>query len=557
MNNYKGKTLLLIGAGLLQVPAIKIANELGLTTVVTDYNDNAPGMKIADFPLIVSTRDIEGTIRVIKDFNQKNPIHGVITVGTDASMTVSAVANALNLPGIKFEDAEAASNKIKMRERFSANNVPIPAFYKCWSLNDFEKAANDLGFPLVIKPSDNMGARGVMKVEHAEMMEKAFLNAKNASPSGELIVEEYMNGPELSIDALIYKNEIFITGVADRLIEREPYFIEVGHVMPSALPEATLENALHVFKQGIKALGLHTGAAKGDIKVTENGAKIGEIAARLSGGFMSAYTFPYSSGVNVIHNAIDIALGYEPHNIIPTKNWVSIEKAILPHPGIIKEINGMEEALAISGVKNIFLHQNIGDEVVKPKSNVDKPANFIVVKSTREEAWDTVKKVENIFRIITDQRKTLTWNEIRHKAKENFNRACFVCKECNGIECQGKIPGIGGIGNGLAFVRNVRDFKNIVINTRTIHNITQVDTSLDFFGHSLSIPVLAAPITGCDINLGGKISELEYDEALIKGTKEAGIIGLVGDGAQPGLYKVGLEAIKKNNSWGGGDIQTP
>ena len=552
MYQYNGKTILIIGAGLLQVPVIKIANSIGLKTVVTDYNKEAPGMKIADYPVVVSTRDIDGTVRVIKDFNNKIKIDGVITVGTDASMTVSAVSNALGLTGIKFENAIAASNKIKMRERLKKNNVPIPDFYKCWSFSDLKEAAKNLGYPFVLKPSDNMGARGVMKIETDSILESAFLNAKNGSPSGELIAEEYMDGPELSIDALVYNNEVFITGVADRIIEREPFFIETGHVLPSALPEDLLADGIDVFKRGIKALGINPGAAKGDIKITKNGAKVGEIAARLSGGFMSAYTFPYASGVNVIHNAIDIALGYAPHNLIPTKNCYSIEQAIIPKPGIIKEITGIEEALAIEGVKDIFLHIGIGDEVVEPKSNVEKAGNFIVNRDSREEAWEVVRKVHETIKIKTVAKsEKFSWDEIRHIARERFNRSCFVCNICNGVECRGKIPGIGGIGNGKSFIRNYEDLQNIFILTKSIHSVKEPDTSVEFLGNKFRLPLMAAPIAGVDINLGGKIPELEYDTELIEGCREAGIIGFLGDGAPPNLYKIGLEALKYSTGHGG------
>ena len=515
MGEYNGKNLLIIGAGLLQVPVIKIANEIGLKTIVTDYNDNAPGMKMADYKLVISTRDIDGTVRIAKEFNEKIKIDGVITVGTDASMTVAAVANALGLPGIEFVNAEAASNKVKMRERFALHNVPIPKFSKCWNFSELKEFTKNVSYPLVIKPADNMGARGVMKIENETMLEFAFNNAKKGSPSGELIVEEYMDGPELSIDALIYNDEIFITGIADRLIEREPYFIEVGHIMPSNLPKDKLDDAVDVFRKGIKALGINLGAAKGDIKVTKNGAKVGEIAARLSGGFMSAYTYPYSSGVNLIRNAIDIALGYRPTNLNPTRNWVSIEKAFIPIQGVVTEILGIEDAKNIEGVKDIFLSVKVGDIFKEPTSNVEKAGNFIVVRESREKALDSVRKVEETLKIVTKERAKLNWNEIRHKAREKLNRSCMVCKSCNGVECRGRIPGVGGIGSGLTFIRNFKDLSKILIETKTIHDVTEIDTKINFLGVDFDIPLAAAPVTGCDINLGGLISELDYDRELL------------------------------------------
>jgi len=349
------KTIMVIGGGLLQTPVIATAKKMGYQVIVTDYNPDAIGMKQADIPIVMSTRDIQGSVRVAKQQNEITPISAVLTVGTDASMTVAAVANALNLPGIKFEDAEAATNKIKMRMRFKEHNVPSPAFLPVWSLSDAKKAAKILGFPLVIKPSDNMGARGVMKIENANQISDAFKFAKSASPSGELIIEQFMEGPELSIDAIIYNGEITITGVADRIIEFPPYFIETGHTMPSSLPPDVINAACDVMKQGIKALGIDIGAAKGDIKITKDGPMIGELAARLSGGFMSAYTYPLSTGVDLMKAAIEVALGQEPGNLEPVFNRVAIERSIICKPGIVKKISGLEEALKIPGIEAIFL----------------------------------------------------------------------------------------------------------------------------------------------------------------------------------------------------------
>ncbi|HMB20701.1 MAG TPA: ATP-grasp domain-containing protein, partial [Spirochaetota bacterium] len=202
------KTIMIIGGGLLQVPAIQEAKKMGLQVIVTDYNPNAQGMRYADIPIVMSTRDIEGSVRVARAQNDITPISAVLTVGTDASMTVAAVANSLSLPGIKFEDAEAATNKIKMRTRFREHGVPSPDFFPVWSLSDAKKAFETLALPVVLKPSDNMGARGVMRIDNKNQLGDAFSFAKNASPSGELIMEEFMEGPELSIDAVIYNGEI-------------------------------------------------------------------------------------------------------------------------------------------------------------------------------------------------------------------------------------------------------------------------------------------------------------------------------------------------------------
>ena len=212
------KHLMIIGGGVFQVPVIKTAKSMGLKVVVTDYNPESEGMLLADFPIEVSTRNINLTVNRAKQFHMACPLDGVMTVGTDASQTVAAVADALNLPGIPFEVAERATDKIKMRQILQEKGVPVPQFRSVWTLDEGREALNSMTLPLVIKPCDNMGARGVRKIERPDDLIPAFREAKEASISGKLVVEEFMEGPELSLDALVYDNEIFITGVADRIL---------------------------------------------------------------------------------------------------------------------------------------------------------------------------------------------------------------------------------------------------------------------------------------------------------------------------------------------------
>ena len=426
---------MIIGGGLLQIPVIITAKKMGLQVIVTDYNPNAPGMKDADIPIVMSTRDIEGSVRVAKAQNELTPISAVLTVGTDASMAVAAVANALNLPGIKFEDAEAATNKIKMRMRFKQHGVPSPNFLPVWSLSDAKKAGKILKFPVVIKPSDNMGARGVMRIDNLNQISDAFKFSKGASPSGELIMEEFMEGPELSIDAIIYNNDITFTGIADRIIEYPPYFIETGHNMPSNLTRAIQADACEVMKMGIRALGITTGAAKGDIKITSKGPMIGELAARLSGGFMSAYTYPLSTGVDLMKAAIEVALGQEPGNLEPVMNRVSIERAIITNPGVVKKITGLEEAFKINGIQEIFLNVKPGDKVIQPRSNVEKAGHIIAVGESLEQAIASFEECKKVLKLEMIEASEISMETIHLAAKEKFRKICYVCKTCDGRDC--------------------------------------------------------------------------------------------------------------------------
>ncbi len=535
---------MIIGGGLLQVPLIRTAKEMGLQVIVTDYNAEAPGLVYADIPVIMSTRDVDGSVRIAKKQHKCTPISGVLTSGTDASMTVAAVANALGLPGIKFEDAEAATNKIKMRTRFKQHHVPSPEFAPVWSLAEAKDACRKLGLPLVIKPADNMGARGVMCIDNKNMISEAFHGAKAASPSGELIIERFMEGPELSIDSIVFEGEVTFTGIADRIIEDHPYFIEKGHTMPSMMDTEIIDEAKRVMCAGIKALGITHGFAKGDIKVTPEGVKIGELAARLSGGFMSTHTFPYSTGVNLMKAAIEISLGLEPGNLEPVKNLVSIERAIITPPGVVKDISGIDEAKGVAYINDIFLNVVPGDQIIKPKSNVDKAGHIIATAPTLALAEKAVEEAKKKIRITITSEDELSLPLVYARAREKFNKACVVCRECDGVNCASGVPGMGAVGSGESFVRNITSLREYRVMTRLIHTVNEPDTSVDFFGYKLSIPVIAAPITGAVTNLNGAIEEMQYAKAVVNGCASIGSLGMVGDGATPEKYLLGLEAIR-------------
>jgi biotin carboxylase len=384
--------ILILGAGVMQGPALSIAKEMGLETVAVDADPNAPCVSLADRFEKVDLKDREGVAALGKALMDSGGLGGVMTAGTDFSATVAWAAEKLGLAGIPFETALDASDKERMRGRFKAAGAPSPGFVICTELPSKSGFVPPFPWPAVVKPVDNMGSRGCRRVDNPHELEAAVADALRFSRSGRAIVEEYMEGPEFSVDALVYRGEITICGLADRHIFYPPYFIEMGHTMPTNMPPQTVEALLAVFCRGVKALGIDNGAAKGDIKLTPKGPMIGEIAARLSGGYMSGWTYPYASGVRPTRGAIQIALGRKPDYLEPSKHWTCAERAFISIPGTVASIYGLDRAKAVEGVKDLFMRIREGNAVTFPENNVSKCGNVISAAPTRDEAVNSAEK---------------------------------------------------------------------------------------------------------------------------------------------------------------------
>jgi len=392
--------LIILGAGVMQGPVINIAKELGFYAIALDGSSSAPCISLADQFEQIDLKDKEGIEAFARSIQRTTSRLGIMTAGTDFSANVAWVAQKLGLPGIPYESALNASDKSRMRECFKKANLPSPDFITI-TVADLPLSPHSplptthyplppSPFPLVIKPVDNMGSRGCRRIDSLEELNEAAKTAIGFSRSGRAIVEGYMEGPEFSVDAIVYHGEITICGLADRHIFFPPYFIEMGHTMPTIIEEEKQTAILDTFRAGIHALGLagkeNIGAAKGDIKLTAKGPMIGEIAARLSGGYMSGWTYPYSSGALPIKGAILAAMGRKPEGLIPIKKWTCAERAFISIPGTVKQIIGLEEAKTANHVNDIFLRINEGSKVSFPENNVTKCGNIIASAEDRNTA---------------------------------------------------------------------------------------------------------------------------------------------------------------------------
>ena len=418
------KRVFMLGAGFMQGIAIRAARALGCTVVAADGNPSAVCAAEADEFVCIDLKDTARLIDYARYLQQNGGLDAVFTAATDFSAAVAAIAAACGLRGHTLKAALNATDKVRMRECFRKAGVPSPAFIELTAADlaapadRLEARGNvrysDLGaatadtlerrlgelagrFPLVVKPVDNMGARGCSLVKNLSELRKAAATALQYSRSGRAIVEEYIEGSEFSIEGLIFGGRLYITALADRHIFFPPYFIEMGHTIPSECTQDIADEVISVFERGVHALGLTDGAVKGDILVRNGKAFVGEIAARLSGGYMSGWTVPYSCGLDITAAALTLALGGSPrlHTcgkdsfVIPLKQncpFVSAERAWISIPGQVASVSGLEAARAAPFVKDVFPRAGAGDTVVFPQNNIEKCGNVLSAAPSRREA---------------------------------------------------------------------------------------------------------------------------------------------------------------------------
>jgi biotin carboxylase len=402
------KALLFVGGGLEAVPGIQLAKNMGHITVVSDLDMNAPGCVEADYTIEASTYDIKTTLAKAIEFNDKIVgISGVMSVASDIPLTVATIAQELKLPGISIHSAELASDKLAMKKQFAMDGIPIPWFTEIFHSDELRTIIKDRNNPIVIKPVDSRGARGVLKVSREMDLDWAFNESQKNSPSGRVMVEEFITGPQISTESIVLRGETFTIGFSDRNYEYldhyAPHIIENGGDLPSQIP-IEQQNAVHqLIHNAAHSLGINSGIVKGDIVIKDGIPYVIEIAARLSGGYFCTHEIPLNTGVDFVGQAIRLALGEEinPKKLTPKFNHPVSQRYLFPKAGRVEAILGVENVVRRSSVKLCEIRVKVGD-YVQPVNNHPGRAGVIITQAnTQEIAIKEAIRAVNDIQIVT------------------------------------------------------------------------------------------------------------------------------------------------------------
>lgn len=302
------KKLAIIGASYFQNPLIEKAKEKGCETHVFAWECGDIGEATADHFYPISITEKDEILKKCRDIG----IDGICSIGSDlANITVSYVAGAMGLTANSRETVAVSTNKHLMRDCFAKNGDPSPRSILVKEGDSV--CVSDLRFPIIVKPVDRSGSRGITKLEEAAELDVALSNAFDKGFAGEAVVEEFIEGEEFSIEFVSWNGEHTFLALTKKFTTGAPGFVETGHLEPAQVSANTVENIKEVVSEALDHLGVEFGASHSEVLIDGDGQVwIVEIGSRMGGDCIGSDLVYLSTGIDFTGAVVDIALGIEP-----------------------------------------------------------------------------------------------------------------------------------------------------------------------------------------------------------------------------------------------------
>lgn len=298
------KSIMVLGAGQFQAPLIQFCKKQGHRVIAVDYNPKAEGFRFSDIALPISTIDKEKILEAARTHR----IDAIVTTSDYPVRTVAYVCEQLNLVGLSSYAAKACTDKSLLREIMKREGIYTPKF---WCISDLQQLTclEKIAFPVVIKPVDSSASRGVRLVTKFGDLAKIYNDTIVYSKSKKVIIEEYIDGPEYSIEVLVQHGNVHIIAITEKTTSELPYFIEERHIVPANLSIQDSQRISSLVNNIIQVVKLDNSAAHVEVRLTSSGPVLIEMGARLGGDYITSDLVPLATGVNMLANIVEIALG--------------------------------------------------------------------------------------------------------------------------------------------------------------------------------------------------------------------------------------------------------
>lgn len=384
---------MVLAAGLLQIDVIEKAKSMGYYVLAVDGNPKAPGFNVADKAICADIVNEETMLKIARDEH----VDGVIHPCSEVSMAVMGRINdELGLSGISREQAICATNKHLMRKAFEKGNAPSPKSILAQDAEDaWSRLQNEFDTDAILKPSRNSGSRGIAKV--SRNMDKgdfirAYDEALSESRDHSVLIEQFIEGPEFSIEMIVWQGEIHVLTVTDKKTTGAPHFVELGHNQPSCFSDTDVETLKAAAVAGVRALGVNNCACHAEAKLMNGKAYLMEVGARLGGDFISTELTHLSTGIDMVAAAIDVALGVEPDLSAKEEPKGVCIRYFCPKPGKLVSISNTE----VLNNPHVYLweiYPKEGDVIPAVTSSLCRSGHVIVTEKTPQMAIELAERL--------------------------------------------------------------------------------------------------------------------------------------------------------------------
>ncbi len=383
------KSIMVFGVGELQESIIKRAKAMGLFVVGIDPCADAVCKDEVDAFEIVGGQDYEGTLAAAKKYN----ISAVVTAATDKPLVMMArVAKELGLRFFSEETAVWSTDKFQMKQRFIEGGIPCA---KGRLISKIEEV-KDFYFPVIVKPRDNSGSRGVIYCNSAEELEKAMNEALHYSKMDTVLVEEFIEGQEYSIESLHYDGKSEVIQFTEKTTTEFPYNVELGHKQPANLNEEQKDNIRQLISKIADCMHFENCASHTELKINERGIFIIETSPRLGGDYITSTLVPLSTGINIEDQLLNIALNNKVDVSTGRVNKASAVCFFNFPQGVVKDVDSaINEVCFGSNIYTFELKLNVGDMVKQISSSLDRYGQFVVFGENSNIVTDLVSTYEN------------------------------------------------------------------------------------------------------------------------------------------------------------------
>lgn len=390
VKRFQVKNILVMGAGVYQLPLIQKAKAMGHRVAVVSPVGNYPGLGVADEIIDLDTRDHIGVLEQAKRIG----IDAVLTTGTDVAVpTIGYLVDELGLPGTGYKAALRSMDKSLMKQCFAEHGVQTAEFNLVDSFEELNAAAEKIGFPVMVKAVDSSGSRGITQVRVSEELEKAYLEAKSVSKSDCVVVEQYLDGVEIGVDTIISGNQAVEVFLHEKFVTPPPVSAPVGHMMPLRIPEEVEIKTKELLGKAARALGLQNTVANADVMIVDGEPFLIEMSARMGGTCIPEVIGNYT-GVDIYEFMLKLALAEQ--NILPNEYNKQVTVALLLRvnkTGKIKNIFIPNSTKNHPNIVDLVVDVDIDDPVCAFKVGPDRVGHIIVKADSPDEASDLVYKL--------------------------------------------------------------------------------------------------------------------------------------------------------------------